>query len=383
MAVTLQLSFALLSLLAFNSIQCVRDSDIGVDLRPKFARKVFENSAGSYHKWFPSDLPMLKIAKAGASKLILHENGFVLPRYSDSSKAAYVLEGRGTIGIVFPEQKEKVISARKGDAIIIPYGVITWWYNKAATPFTVLFLGETSKAHRPGEFTDFSLSGANSIFNGLSTEFASRAWGLKENTTKDLLEKQTGSNIVKLKEGTSMPKAYESDRNGLVVNCLESRPDVDNKDGGRVVNFNEKNLPLAKEVGFGGDLVTVDKHAMCSPGFSSDSAYQVTHIVRGSGRAQVVGADGKRVLEIEVKPGYLFVVPRFYVVAKIAGEDGLQWFSIVTSSQPVFNQLGGSTSVWKALSPQVIEASFNVTSEVEKLLRSKRNDIQIFFPPPN
>ncbi|KAH9298951.1 hypothetical protein KI387_030633, partial [Taxus chinensis] len=72
-------------------------------------------------------------------------------------------------------------------------------------------------------------------------------------------------------------------------------------------------------------------HAMCSPGFSSDSAFQVTYIAQGSGRVQVVGIDGERVLETEIKAGSLFIVPRFYVVSKIAGEDGMQWFSIITT----------------------------------------------------
>ena len=62
---------------------------------------------------------------------------------------------------------------------------------------------------------------------------------------------------------------------------------------------------------------------MCSPGFSCDSAFQVTYIVRGSGRVQVVGVDGHRVLETTVSVGYLFIVPRFFVVSKIANPEGL------------------------------------------------------------
>ena len=60
-------------------------------------------------------------------------------------------------------------------------------------------------------------------------------------------------------------------------------------------------------------------------------SFQVTYIVRGSGRAQVVGADGRRVLETTVKAGNLFIVPRFFVVSKIADSDGLEWFSIITT----------------------------------------------------
>ncbi|KAL2508519.1 RmlC-like cupins superfamily protein [Forsythia ovata] len=121
---------------------------------------------------------------------------------------------------------------------------------------------------------------------------------------------------------------------------------------------------------------------MCSPGFSCDSALQVTYIVRGSGRAQVVGVDGKRVLETTVKAGNLFIVPRFFVVSKIADPDGLEWFSIITTPNPVFTHLAGRTSVWKALSPQVLQASFNVSPEVEEKFSSKRKAEEIFFPPP-
>jgi hypothetical protein len=49
---------------------------------------------------------------------------------------------------------------------------------------------------------------------------------------------------------------------------------------------------------------------MCSPGFSCDSAYQVTYIVRGSGCVQVVGIDGTRVLETRAEGGCIFIAPR-------------------------------------------------------------------------
>lgn len=54
------------------------------------------------------------------------------------------------------------------------------------------------------------------------------------------------------------------------------------------------------EVGLGADLVRLDGGAMCSYGFSCDYALQVTHIVRGSGRVQVIRIDGWRVLNNEM-----------------------------------------------------------------------------------
>ncbi|CAO2824889.1 unnamed protein product [Amaranthus hypochondriacus] len=354
-----------------------------IDLSPKVSKKVYGGEGGSYYSWSPSELPMLKEGNIGAAKLSLHKYGFALPSYSDSAKVAYVLQGEGVAGVVLPEKEEKVLAIKKGDAIALPFGVVTWWFNKHDTELTILFLGDTVKAHKRGEFTDFFLTGSNGIFTGFTTEFVGRAWDLPEDIVKTLVGNQSSSGIVKLSETHKMPEPKHKDRDGFALNCEEAPLDVDIKGGGKVVVLNTKNLPLVADCGFGADLVKIYGKSMCSPGFSCDSALQVTYILRGSGRVQIVGVDGKRVLETTVSAGNLFIVPRFFVVSKIADNDGLEWFSIVTTPDPVFTHLAGRTSVWKALSPEVLEAAFNVPKEVEQELRSKRTNAEIFFPPPN
>ncbi|XP_058772028.1 glutelin type-D 1-like [Vicia villosa] len=354
-----------------------------IDLTPKLSKKVYGDNGGSYYSWSPSELPMLREGNIGAAKLALEKNSFATPRYSDSSKVAYVLQGSGVAGIVQPESEEKVLAIKTGDALALPFGVVTWWFNKEDTELVILFLGDTSKAHKAGEFTDFFLTGPNGIFTGFSTEFVGRAWDLDETNVKTLVGKQTGKGIVKLDGSISLPEPKDGDRKGMVLNCLEAPLDVDVKNGGRVVVLNTKNLPLVGEVGLGADLVRLDGNAMCSPGFSCDSAFQVTYVVRGSGRVQVVGVDGKRVLETTLKAGNLFIVPRFFVVSKICDPEGMEWFSIITTPNPIFTHMAGSSSVWKALSSTVLQAAFNVDAETEKLFRSKRTGDAIFFPPPN
>nr|ACG36544.1 legumin-like protein [Zea mays] len=356
-----------------------------VDLTPKQPRKAYGGDGGAYYEWSPADLPMLSVASIGAAKLSLAAGGLALPSYSDSAKVAYVLQGTGTCGIVLPEAtKEKVVAVKEGDALALPFGVVTWWHNgpAAPTPLTVLFLGDTSKGHRPGQFTNFQLTGATGIFTGFSTEFVSRAWDLPEADAAALVSSQPASGIVRA-SSSPLPAPSPRDREGVAINCLEAPLDVDIPGGGRVVVLNTANLPLVKEVGLGADLVRIDAHSMCSPGFSCDSAYQVTYIVRGSGRVQVVGPDGVRVLETRVEGGFLFIVPRFHVVSKIADASGMEWFSIITTPNPIFSHLAGKTSVWKAISAEVLQASFNTTPEMEKLFRSKRLDSEIFFAPPS
>ena len=64
-----------------------------LDLTPRLAKKVYGGDGGSYFAWNPIDLPMLRKGNIGAAKLALEKNGFALPRYSDSAKVGYVLQG--------------------------------------------------------------------------------------------------------------------------------------------------------------------------------------------------------------------------------------------------------------------------------------------------
>jgi len=72
-----------------------------IDLSPKLVKKVYGGDGGSYHAWSPSELPMLREGNIGAAKLSLRKNGFALPRYSDSSKVAYVLQGIFALLLLF------------------------------------------------------------------------------------------------------------------------------------------------------------------------------------------------------------------------------------------------------------------------------------------
>lgn len=72
-----------------------------LDLSPKLAKKVYGSDGGSYHAWCPSELPMLRRGNIGAAKLALAKNGLALPRYSDSAKVAYVLQGASDPPLVF------------------------------------------------------------------------------------------------------------------------------------------------------------------------------------------------------------------------------------------------------------------------------------------
>ncbi|XP_024541015.1 11S globulin seed storage protein 2 [Selaginella moellendorffii] len=298
---------------------------LDVDLTPQSPNARFcANDGGNYEFWLSAHSKMLKEARVGASRFSLNPRGLLMPKYSDSNQIFYVLE--------------------------------------------VFCVSETRAK-------------ASNLENSLFTpDFIAQAWDVPEETVNSQKEER----IVLLKEGISMPETTDlsnSPYGEFAYNCEEAKLDVDIKNGGRVSVVSSDSLPIFKHVSLGADLVKLDPHAMCSPGFSSDSAYQVTYIVRGSGRVQVVNQNGERVIDHMLEPGCLFIVPRFHVVSKRAGENGMEWFSIITTEKPVFSHLAGRTGVIKSLSPKTICAAFNVEDGVEKELRSRRTNDAIFFPP--
>ncbi|XP_042487356.1 uncharacterized protein LOC122067589 isoform X2 [Macadamia integrifolia] len=70
------------------------------------------------------------------------------------------------------------------------------------------------------------------------------------------------------------------------------------------------------------------------------------------------------------------------IVVQVAGDEGMEWFSIITSTQPFFSYLVGKTSLWKTLSPQVLQVSLNLTTEEAEVFSSKMNKNPILIPPP-
>ncbi|CAK9152271.1 unnamed protein product [Ilex paraguariensis] len=164
---------------------------------------------------------------------------------------------------------------------------------------------------------------------------------------------------------------------GLVANIDEAVPDVAVKNGGSLSLITSENFPVLRQVGLGASLAKLEANAMLAPMYTADSSVQMVYVSRGSGRVQMVGFNGQNVLDTKVQAGKLFVVPKFFTVSVIAEGEGMECFSILTSSKPLFGQLAGKTSVLKALSPSVLQASLNVTPQFEELFKSKKEVLDV------
>ncbi|KAF2319775.1 hypothetical protein GH714_018697 [Hevea brasiliensis] len=109
---------------------------------------------------------------------------------------------------------------------------------------------------------------------------------------------------------------------------------------------------------------------MYSPTYTANGASRLVYIVKGNGQVQIVGINGKRVLDTNIKAGQMFLVPKFFAVAVVAGSEGMELVSTLTSTWPFVEELATKNSVWNALSPIVSQVSLNVTPDFEELFKS-------------
>ncbi|MED6131016.1 hypothetical protein PIB30_005969 [Stylosanthes scabra] len=355
-----------------------------LDLTPKAAETVFEGDGGSYLAW---SSPLLSKFNLAAGRFHIKPGGFALPHYGDASKVGYVIQGTtGVAGIVLPNtKKEVVVKLKPGDVIPVPIGSVSWWFNNGDEDVIIVYLGETSKAIIPGQISYFFLSGFGAILGGFSSDLTTKSYNLNKDDTKTLTTSQTGGVIIKVEKekGHNMPQPHVDLTKKLVYNIDASEPDYSVIKGGSVTTLTEKEFPFIGEVGLSVIRVKLEANAIKTPSHLINPVAQLIYIARGSGKVEIVGLNGQNVLDTQVEAGQLLLVPQFFVAALIAGDQGLETFSIVSTEKPLFEELAGKASVWGALSATVQEVSLNVDSEFQKLFISKTQETSNLIPSDN
>ncbi|ESW31463.1 hypothetical protein PHAVU_002G239900 [Phaseolus vulgaris] len=354
-----------------------------LDLTPKKAEALVEGDGGGYYTWSTSEVPLLAEKNVSAGRLLLRPRGFALPHYSDVSKVGYVIQGNdGLVGMVLPNRREEVtLKLKQGDVIPVPIGSLSWWFNDGDSDLIIIFLGETSKALIPGKISYFFLTGAIGILGGFSTDLTSKVYGLDKDELEKLTKSQTGVLIIKLDKDQPMPKPQTDITKELVHNIDAAEPENVVKNAGLVKTLTEKEFSFIEDVGLSLIRVKLEPCAIKAPSYSVSPTSQLIYIARGSGKIEIVDFNGKSVLNTHVEAGHLLVVPQFFVVAEIAGEEGMESFSIVTTTKPLFEELAGKESIWSILSPTLQQVALNVDSDFQKFFTTKIKESTKLIPP--
>lgn len=218
------------------------------------------------------------------------------------------------------------MNLKTGVIIPVASGSTSWWYNHGESDLIVAFLGEINNSYVPGEFTYFLFSGVASTLGGFSTEFITKAYNITQTQAKSLTKSQTGVLLIQLTEqqGNTIPQPKQND---VVKEIEESEDVVEVERGGKISRFE---FGVGLRCGF----VELESDAMLSPGFNGDGSVEIVYVGRGSGRVEIVGVEGKCVLDCGVVAGQVFVVPRFFGFAVVADVgSGMEFFYVKTNSR--------------------------------------------------
>lgn len=209
----------------------------------------------------------------------------------------------------------------EGDGIPVREGTISWWYNHSTSRFSVVFLGVTPNAHVPGVYSYFFLAGANGIFSGFSPSLLAQTWNIKEDKVQTLLKSQTGQILVQIGEDKHMPKPCKEDEHGLVHRMTGIGADANSSFTSEVI-------------GLSASLTKLGPNAHDGPCYSTRMEInEMVYVVKGSGKLEIVDMNGNRVLEAKVEKDCMFVAPRFFVGALVAGDQGLEFFSVFATTK--------------------------------------------------
>ncbi|KAL0422289.1 UNVERIFIED_CONTAM: 13S globulin seed storage protein 1 [Sesamum latifolium] len=252
-------------------------------------------------------------------------------------------------------------------------GAISWWFNGGDSDTTIIFLGESSQSYNPGQFGYFFLAGSLGALAGFSTEFTSKIYRLNGSDSKKLANNQTNALLVKIGEEINMPRQSNCDTKGYVCDLDDLISSSVNGPTSRVnrAELTAKNFPFLDKIGLSASLVRLEPNSVLDPYYSTDGSHQIIYVTKGSGRIQIVGLNGTQVLDVGVQEDQVFVVPKFFAAAQLAGEHGMEYFCVSTSPRPVLGQLAGNQSAWRALSSPVLQATLNVSPKFVKLFKSK------------
>ncbi|XP_017640346.1 cocosin 1-like [Gossypium arboreum] len=274
------------------------------------------------------------------------------------------------------------IGVKKGDVLPIPCGSVSSWYNYGDSDVVVIFMADATKAYVAGEITYFLLTGQQGHLRAFSPEFIAKTYQINADKAKNLVGSQKGVLLIKLseEEARKIPIPNEEVSNILIHNMDASQPDVEVDNGGKLTTIKGTEFPLLEQVGIDVSRLVLESCATRAPSYATEP--QVCYIAKGSGEVQIVGINGKLVLNTKVETSQLFVVPKLFAVVVSADEQGIELVSIVTSTRAVTGEIAGKNSILKTI-PSISQMSFNVSQESIQHFLQMLETGTIIVPPMN
>ncbi|CAM6089675.1 unnamed protein product [Calypogeia fissa] len=399
------------TLLVSSACLCLASSDQGSSndgfqfssthygLQPDGPEEIFRSDGGSMEIW-SSNSSALQNAAVAVTRLTLLPRGLALPKYCDAAQIAYVINGTAKVGLAYSssQQSVHVRSVTEGDVIAIPRGVVHWLYNgDDKENFVIWSIADTSSAKVPGgEYDGFYLEGAateewgSGILHGFDDELLSHAWDVDPAVVQQIKESQKGTVIIKVSEDMiRAPFILQALRGedestsiweNYAYNIDKADPDIKVANGGSFRMLNSEKFPILEEIELTAVHLILEPGALFGPMFTLN-AHLLVCVTGGTGRIQVVGSESKPLLDTEVTPGSVVLIPRFHPAIVTSGIYGLNVVALATSDWPVFSYLAGKNALDAGVPVEILAASNNVSVELQQKILDHRRTEKAIFPP--
>uniref|UniRef100_A0A0E0CIK2 RING-type domain-containing protein n=1 Tax=Oryza meridionalis TaxID=40149 RepID=A0A0E0CIK2_9ORYZ len=375
---------------------------------------------------------------------VIEPQGLVVPRYSNTHALAYIIQGKGYIGLTFPgcpaihqqqfqqfeqrqsdqghkfrDEHQKIHEFRQGDVVALPVSVPHWFYNGGDTPAVVVYVydiksfanqleprhkefllaGNNQRGQQIFEHSIFQHSGQN-IFSGFNTEVLSEALGINTEAAKRLQsQNDQRGDIIRVKHGLQLLKPTRTRRttsistrqyNGLDENIctIKARVNIENPNRAdyynprarRITLLNNQKFPILNLIGMGAARVNLYQNALLSP-FWNINAHIVVYIIQGSARVQVANNQGRTMFNGVIRQGQILIIPQNHAVIKKAEHNGCQYIAIKTIPDPTVSRAAGKNSILRALPVDVIANAYRISrDEARRLKNNRANEIGAFTP---
>ncbi|KAL3520981.1 hypothetical protein ACH5RR_019130 [Cinchona calisaya] len=336
-------------------------------------------------------------------------------------------QGQGGQSQKFGDQHQKIHQFYRGDVIALPVGVAHWAYNEGNEDVVLVVIHDISnfenqldpnlrrfflagnpqqqqqqegswQAGQQQQQQQHQLHQGYNIFRAFDVQILSWAFGINQETAKKLQnENDWRGNIVRVKNKLRLLRPSgqeEQEQTGWSSNGFEEtictmrikenlanpeRADIYTARGGTISTLNSLNLPILKYLQLSAGRGNLRPKAMVAPHWGLNS-HSISYIASGNGRVQIVGTSQKAVYDGEVRKGQLLIIPQNFAHVKIAGNEGLEWFTVKTNDRAKTSALVGKTSVLRALPEDVLINAYLLSREEARSVKYNREEVTILSP---
>ncbi|MCO5592753.1 hypothetical protein L7F22_046756 [Adiantum nelumboides] len=353
------------------------------------------------HRAFHTDFGEFKIVVLGKKHLLqrrrvaiglltLEPNGLLLPQYLNGPSVFYVHRGQANFWYV--EEKQRGTVLKLGDVFAISAGAPFYVLNTQSNEnLQVLMLVDLSElpAQR-ASLECFYVAGGiypTTVMNGFSEEVMAAAFKVSTEEIWNLFTAQDQGPIV---NASQLQLEMLASLNSEVLDdfkCIFKKKDLNHRlldekhmfrnQNGWSVSMSRRRYKRLEEADVGLFAVGLKSGCMVAP-YWNPRMTEIGIVTHGRGFIQVASSNGSTLVDVDLEPGSVFVVPRYYPSSKLARNDSdFEFVGFTTSSLPMQPHfLAGTNAVFNSMDKDVLSMGFNASKKsVEQILGSQPDEI--------